>query len=83
VVQPDLSYITARMLQGGADQLLNQGIGKLSKILGSKKAAQDSSAASAAGTDQTTQPVSKKKKKNQWLEQGMDLLTQIQEPQKQ
>jgi hypothetical protein len=82
-VQPDLSYVAAQMLQGGTDQLLNKGIGKLSKILGAKKASQDSSTTSAAGTDQTTQPVSKKKKKNQWLEQGLDMLTQIQEPQKQ
>jgi uncharacterized protein involved in outer membrane biogenesis len=36
-VQPDLSYIGARLLQGGADQLINRGIEQLSKYLERKK----------------------------------------------
>lgn len=75
-IQPDLPYMTARLLQGGADQFL-------SRIMGTQKSNQTSSAASAAETDQTTQPLSKKEKKKQWIAQGLSLLNQIQEPSKQ
>ena len=37
VVQPDLGYIGSRLLQGGTDQLLNQGLEQLSKYLERKK----------------------------------------------
>ncbi len=36
-VQPDLSYIGSRLLQGGTDQLLNRGFEQLSKYLERKK----------------------------------------------
>ena len=36
-VQPDLSYIGSKLLQNGADQLLNQGLEQLSKYLERKK----------------------------------------------
>ncbi len=36
-VQPDLGYIGSRLLQGGADQLLNRGLEQLSKYLERKK----------------------------------------------
>jgi len=78
-VQPDLPYIAARMLQGGADQLLNQG---LSGILGTKKAAQAPSVDPVTGAAQTTK-LTKKQKQSQWIAQGLGLLTQLQEPKKQ
>ncbi len=80
-IQPDLSYITSRVLQGGADQLLNQGIGRLSEMLGGKKAVQSSTSTTpVSGTTQTTQAVSKKKKKQLWIDQGLNILNQLQEP---
>jgi hypothetical protein len=36
-VQPDLPYITSRLLQGGTEQLLNRGLEELSKYLERKK----------------------------------------------
>ncbi len=66
-VQPDLPYIGSRLLQSGADQLLNRGVERLSKALGGKKAG----TASSFGGEQ---PVSEKE---QMIQQGMDALSQI------
>ncbi len=82
-VQPDLSYIAARMLQGGAEQFLSQGLGGFSGILGPQTAATTSTVNPDIGAAQTAAPVSKKDRKKQWIAQGLNLLNQLQEPQKQ
>ena len=89
VVQPDLPYIAAKMLQGGADQFLSQGLEKLNKILGSQKTEQTPVAGSAAsqglvaatGVSPTAKPTSKKKAA--WIQEGLNILNQMQEPKKQ
>jgi hypothetical protein len=68
-VQPDLNSIGSKLLQAGTEQLLGRGIGQLSKRLGGKK----------IGFAAPSEPASPK---NQWLQQGLALLSTIQETEK-
>ena len=71
-VQPDIPYIASRVLQSGADQLLNKGIERLSKVLGAPKTGPAPS--SGEGSTQPQQPVSEK---DQMIQQGIETLSQI------
>lgn len=89
VVQPDLSFIASKLLQGGADQLLNRGMERLSKVLGSPKTAQIPGAdpASSQGTQPapdvgTTQPEKQVSAKEKRIQQGLEMLSKILEPRK-
>lgn len=85
-VQPDLGYIASKLMQGGTDELLNRGLERLSKILGTKKAGQppeagttppqSTGAAPSAKTPSqtTTTPVSER---DQMIQQGIQALSQI------
>jgi hypothetical protein len=73
-VQPDLPYIASRVLQSGADQLLNRGMERLSKVLGAKKTDTGSASTPPEGSTQPQKPVSEK---DQMIQQGMDALSQI------
>jgi hypothetical protein len=67
-VQPDLSYLGSRLLQGGANQLLNGG---MERLLGSKKAGK---IASSTGATQSQGAVSQQ---DQMIQQGIGMLSEI------
>ena len=75
-VQPDLSYIASRLLQSGADQLLNRGMERLSKVLGSPKTG---TASTPSGPSQPREPISEQ---DQMIQRGMDALSKILEGKK-
>ncbi|MFA5159036.1 MAG: AsmA family protein [Candidatus Omnitrophota bacterium] len=70
-VQPDLPYITSRLFQNGADQLLNLGMDRLSKVLGSKKAGKS---LALGGSTQSQESISEQ---DQVIQQGMNALSKI------
>ena len=67
-VQPDLSYLGSRLLQGGANQLLNGGV---ERLLGSKKAGK------IAGYTGATQSQGTVSQQDQMIQQGIGMLSEI------
>ena len=71
-VQPDLSYITSQLLQGGTDQLLSRGLEKLTKRLGGKKtAAMDPAVSQSPGAVPAEGQISS----DQLIQQGLALFS--------
>jgi hypothetical protein len=68
-VQPDLGYLGSRLLQGETEQLLNAGLGKLSKKLGGKQ----------IGLAAPSEPASQKE---QLIQQGLALFSKYQASEK-
>ncbi|MEI6170935.1 MAG: hypothetical protein WCQ45_00450, partial [bacterium] len=67
-VQPDLSYLGSRLLQGGANQLISSGV---ERLLGSKKAGK---IANLGGSTQSQGALSEQ---DQMIQQGMSVLSKI------